>query len=55
MAIGVAGALIIGGYEIPEIAGNIYNMHVKPESYPVFPMLFITIACGAISGFHATQ
>lgn len=55
MAVGVAGALIIGGYEIPEIAGNLYNMHVKPEKFSVFPMLFITIACGAISGFHSTQ
>jgi carbon starvation protein CstA len=30
-------------------------MHVNPEKFPIFPMLFITIACGAISGFHATQ
>ncbi|MGY0373293.1 carbon starvation CstA family protein [Clostridium sp. JNZ J1-5] len=55
MAVGVGGALIIGGYPIPEVAGNLTNMHVKPESYPLFPMLFITIACGAISGFHSTQ
>ncbi|WMJ80493.1 carbon starvation protein A [Clostridium sp. MB40-C1] len=55
MAIGVGGALIIGGYHIPEVAGNLYNMHVKPDKYPLYPMLFITIACGAISGFHSTQ
>lgn len=55
MAVGVAGALIIGGYPIPEIPTHLTNMHVKPESYPIFPMLFITIACGAISGFHSTQ
>lgn len=55
MAVGVGATLIIGGYPIPEIAGNLRNMHVKPESYPLFPMLFITIACGAISGFHSTQ
>ncbi|MGF7452845.1 carbon starvation CstA family protein [Pasteurella bettyae] len=29
------------------------NMH--PKDMPIFPILFITIACGAISGFHATQ
>ena len=29
------------------------NLH--PENIGIFPMLFITIACGAISGFHATQ
>ena len=29
------------------------NMH--PENLPIWPILFVTIACGAISGFHATQ
>ncbi|QIM68921.1 carbon starvation CstA family protein [Basfia succiniciproducens] len=29
------------------------NMH--PKNAPIWPLLFITIACGAISGFHATQ
>ncbi|MEA4825797.1 MAG: carbon starvation protein A [Clostridium sp.] len=53
MCIGVGGALIIGGYNIPEVPTHLYNMHAK--GYPLFPMLFITIACGAISGFHATQ
>jgi len=56
MAVGVAGALILGGYPIPEIIpANLVNMHSNPDSNPIFPMLFITIACGAISGFHATQ
>lgn len=56
MAFGIAGALIFGDFTIPElIPGNLVNMHASPEKYPIFPMLFITIACGAISGFHATQ
>jgi carbon starvation protein CstA len=56
MAFGIAGALIFGDYTIPElIPSNIVNMHATPSKYPIFPMLFITIACGAISGFHATQ
>jgi len=56
MAFGIAGALIFGGYQIPElIPSNITNMHANAGKYPIFPMLFITIACGAISGFHATQ
>ncbi len=56
MALGVAGALIFGGYNIPEIVpANLINMHSNPTKSPIFPMLFITIACGAISGFHATQ
>ncbi len=56
MAIGVGGALIFGGFDIPEIIpANLINMHSNPDRNPIFPMLFITIACGAISGFHATQ
>ena len=31
------------------------NFHLAPETMPIVPTLFITIACGAISGFHATQ
>lgn len=53
MAAGICYGLIAGGHAIPEI--SVQNMHVNPEKYPIFPMLFITIACGAISGFHATQ
>ena len=31
------------------------NSHPKADTNPIFPMMFISIACGAISGFHATQ
>lgn len=56
MAIGIAGALIFGGFSVPELdPSNLINMHPSGASHPVFPMLFITIACGAISGFHSTQ
>ena len=56
MALGLIIALIAKGYQIPELNfTNIQNYHVNPEQFPIFPMLFITIACGAISGFHATQ
>lgn len=56
MAFGIAGALILGDHSIPELTGsNLSNMHANPSKFVVFPMLFITIACGAISGFHATQ
>jgi len=53
MAVGICYGLISGGHAIPEI--SLHNMHSNAEKYPIFPMLFITIACGAISGFHATQ
>ena len=52
MAIGIAGGLIFKGYHIPELTlQNYYPDGAKS----IFPYLFITIACGAISGFHATQ
>jgi len=51
MAIGIAGGLVFGDYQIPEI--TLTNLH--PGGLPMWPMLFVTIACGAISGFHATQ
>ncbi|GBF12304.1 MAG: carbon starvation protein A [Tepidibacillus sp.] len=51
MAIGVGGGLLVKGYHIPEL--TLSNLH--PKGLPVWPLLFITIACGAISGFHATQ
>ncbi|SFG39215.1 Carbon starvation protein CstA [Desulfotomaculum arcticum] len=51
MAVGVAVAMMVQGYNIPEL--TLANMH--PQGSPIWPLLFITIACGAISGFHATQ
>lgn len=50
-AVGIGGALVFQGYTIPEL--SFANMH--PDNLPIFPILFITIACGALSGFHATQ
>ncbi len=56
MAVGLIIALFVKGYHIPELnLANIHNYHDSAEKFPIFPMLFITIACGAISGFHATQ
>jgi carbon starvation protein CstA len=56
MALGLIIALFIKGYHIPELsAANFHNFHIDSSQFPVFPMLFITIACGAISGFHSTQ
>ena len=51
MAIGVGGMMLIKGLPIPEIT----SPQSHPDGLPIWPMLFITIACGAISGFHATQ
>jgi carbon starvation protein CstA len=51
MGIGIITAIMVQGYKIPEI--TLQNLH--PTGKAIFPYLFITIACGAISGFHATQ
>lgn len=54
MAIGVAfGTMTRADYVTPEIWTNFYNMH--PSGTPVWSFMFITVACGAISGFHSTQ
>ena len=60
MAVAVGGYLIYGG-----LSGQLYleeltfdtlkNMHADPANNILFPMLFIVVSCGAISGFHATQ
>lgn len=56
MAVGLTGALFVKGYQIPELTlDSLKNFHTEPEKFPIFPMMFISIACGAISGFHATQ
>ena len=56
MAVGLISALFVKGYQIPELTlENMRNFHSEGDKFPIFPMLFITIACGAISGFHATQ
>lgn len=51
MGVGIMSGIFFKGYTILEISFT--NMH--PDAKSIFPFLFITIACGAISGFHATQ
>ncbi|MGF1751337.1 MULTISPECIES: carbon starvation CstA family protein [Vibrio] len=41
---------VMGNFEISDMFSN-----MNPNDLPLWPALFITIACGAISGFHATQ
>ena len=56
MAIGLAGVILLGDYSVPELSlSTLRNFQPNAESLPIVPTLFITIACGAISGFHATQ
>lgn len=52
MAVSISGAMIfLPDYNIPEI--KLENLH--PNGLPIWPYMFVTVACGAISGFHSTQ
>ncbi|MBP7210636.1 MAG: carbon starvation protein A [Paludibacteraceae bacterium] len=55
MAVGILVMLYVKFPALPEITDGLANTHPGGESMPIFPMMFISIACGAISGFHATQ
>ncbi|WP_217514135.1 carbon starvation CstA family protein [Vibrio metschnikovii] len=57
MSVGLMSAIawssdhqVLGGFEMRDMFSNL-----NPNDMPLWPALFITIACGAISGFHATQ
>lgn len=55
MAIGIF-CVLLGNLEyIPEFTDGLYNRYPDADNHPIFPMMFVSIACGAISGFHATQ
>ncbi len=52
MAVGILVMLYVKNPDLPEMWNG---FGTKYEQNPIFPMMFISIACGAISGFHATQ
>ena len=52
MAAGILVMLYVKSPDLPEMWEG---FGTKYEKGPIFPMMFISIACGAISGFHATQ
>lgn len=57
MAVGLMCGLFVKWPSIPEFWDGLANRgpSVGMEGQSIFPCMFITIACGAISGFHATQ
>lgn len=56
MAVGLLGCLLFGDFGVPiDFSAGFANRMPDTEHHPVFPMMFVSIACGAISGFHATQ
>ena len=56
MAIGVGAGIFINGYasNIPEV-WTVIGKGMHPAGTGAWPMMFISVACGAISGFHSTQ
>ncbi len=54
MAIGICWGIYTKEGWIPELTDAPFTSH-HPKGLPIFPMLCVTIACGAISGFHGTQ
>ncbi len=59
MAVALVAVLLVRMPDLPEVWNGLGNMgrQADPSGFTedIFPCLFITIACGAISGFHATQ
>ena len=54
MAVGIMGGMILNeSAAMPEM--QLANLHPKGDEMPIYPLMFVTVACGAISGFHATQ
>ena len=55
MAVGILVMLYVKHPVLPEIWDGLQNTHPDAAALPIFPIMFVSIACGAISGFHATQ
>ena len=56
MALGLLAVLLFGDYTIPNLTFETFrNYQPNAADLPIIPTLFISVACGAVSGFHATQ
>lgn len=55
MAGGIVVMLYVHHPVLPEIWDGLQNTNPQAAKLPIFPIMFVSIACGAISGFHATQ
>lgn len=55
MAVGILVMLYVNHPALPELWNGLQNTNPDASELPIFPIMFVSIACGAISGFHATQ
>ena len=54
-SVAIFGALVWNGFRNSDIFSDCALFSDFQKANPIFPCLFVTIACGIISGFHATQ
>ncbi len=54
-SVAIFGALLWAAIDNPELMSETEAFEANMIRFPVVPALFVTIACGIISGFHATQ
>ena len=53
-AVGIFFGLFAKGYQLDNLnMANMFGAH--PAGLPIFPIFFVTVACGILSGFHSTQ
>lgn len=55
MALALLVMLYVIHPALPEVWEGLENTHPQAEKLPIFPIMFVSIACGAVSGFHGTQ
>ncbi|KMT64142.1 carbon starvation protein A [Catenovulum maritimum] len=57
MSVGLTIAIVLSSEHtlLPNTQVSDFFTNLNPNDMPLWPALFITIACGAVSGFHATQ
>ncbi|MBO2608371.1 carbon starvation CstA family protein [Shewanella algae] len=57
MSVGLTIAIVLSSEHtlLPGFEAGDFLQNLNPDNAPLWPALFITIACGAVSGFHATQ
>jgi carbon starvation protein CstA len=53
MTFGIGAGILFGGYDV--LPNQDFTINVHPKELPIFPLLFIVLSCGALSGFHSTQ
>ncbi|MCW7753455.1 carbon starvation protein A [Desulfobotulus sp. H1] len=53
MTVSLVVALMFSSHQV--LPNLDFTFNTSPTNQPIWPLLFITLSCGAISGFHSTQ